>query len=148
MQKKDIKDLAEILHSTDLSEIEYEKEGIRIRVARQIFSTPLNYGAMVSAGNPQALEPISQNSDTQAEKIEQGEPVKSPMVGTVYLSPQPGAKAFVSKGDHVKIGDTLVIIEAMKVMNPIKATKSGVVNSILVEDASPVEFDTPLLRII
>ena len=71
--------------------------------------------------------------------------VKSPMVGTVYLSGEPGAKPFVSAGDKVKAGDTLLIVEAMKVMNPITAPKAGTVSQILVDNAQPVEFDQPLV---
>ena len=73
--------------------------------------------------------------------------VKSPMVGTVYLSPEPGAMPYVKVGDSVNVGQNLLIIEAMKVMNPIKASKAGVVKQILVRDSEPVEFDTPLLVI-
>ena len=73
--------------------------------------------------------------------------IKSPMVGTVYMSPEPGAPAFIKVGDNVSVGQNLLIIEAMKVMNPIKASKSGIVKKILVRDAEPIEFDTPLLII-
>ncbi len=76
-----------------------------------------------------------------------GTPVKSPMVGTAFLSPEPGAKAFVNVGDTVKAGDTLLIVEAMKVMNPITAPTGGTVNAILVADAQPVEFDQTLVII-
>ena len=74
-----------------------------------------------------------------------GEPVKSPMVGTAYLSPEPGAKAFITVGDSVKAGDTLLIVEAMKVMNPITSPKAGTVKAINVSDGQPVEFDQPLV---
>ena len=82
-----------------------------------------------------------------AEALPSGEIVRSPMVGTAYLSAEPGAKPFVSPGDTVKAGDTLLIVEAMKVMNPITAPKGGTVKQIMVSNAQPVEFDQPLVVI-
>lgn len=143
LDKAAIKELAEILKQTDLSEIEFEANGVKIRVARQMVQTsfaqiPTMGVAAASAEIPQAV------SASPA-----GHPgvVKSPMVGTVYLSPEPGAIPYVKIGDSINVGQNLLIIEAMKVMNPIKASKAGVVKQILVRDSEPVEFDTPLLII-
>ena len=127
-----VRQLAELLHENDLSEIEVEDGDRRIAVKRQIGAAP------AAAAPPPAptveLAPAN-NPGT----------VKSPMVGTVFLSGEPGAKPFVSAGDKVKVGDTLLIVEAMKVMNPITAPAGGIVKKILVGDGQPVEFDQPLV---
>lgn len=142
LDKDSIKELAKILKQTDLSEIEYEANGVKIRVARQL---------MVSGFSPQSMPSVTSISDAPAPSVVDFDKhpgmVKSPMVGTVYLSPEPGALAFIKVGDSVQVGQNLLIIEAMKVMNPIKAPKSGIVKQILVRDAEPIEFDTPLLII-
>ncbi len=138
LDKAAIKELAEILKQTDLSEIEFEANGVKIRVARQIVHTsfaPMPMGT-ASAEAPQ-VGPVSHAGHPGV--------VKSPMVGTVYLSPEPGAMPYVKIGDNINVGQNLLIIEAMKVMNPIKASKAGIVKQILVRDSEPVEFDTPLL---
>lgn len=141
LDKEAIKELAKILKETDLSEIEYEASGVKIRVARQIVHASVMATASASpAAHDAASAPASINENHPGT-------VKSPMVGTVYLSPEPGAPTFVKVGDSVSVGQNLVIIEAMKVMNPIKATKAGLVKKILVQDAQPVEFNTPLLII-
>lgn len=139
LDKDAIKELAEILKQTDLSEIEYEANGVKIRVARQIVHAPV-----ASVPMTPAISVESQNITNPT-----GHPglIKSPMVGTVYLSPEPGAMPFIKVGDNVSVGQNLLIIEAMKVMNPIKAPKAGVVKQILVRDAEPIEFETPLLII-
>lgn len=144
LDKDSIKELAEILKDTDLSEIEYEANGVKIRVARQI---------MVAGFAAQSVQNVIQSSDAPAAQSNPSDlskhpgVVKSPMVGTVYLSPEPGASAFIKVGDSVSVGQNLLIIEAMKVLNPIKAPRSGVVKKILVRDAEPIEFDAPLLII-
>ncbi len=144
LDKDSIKELAEILKDTDLSEIEYEANGVKIRVARQI---------MVAGFAAQSVQNVIQSSDAPAAQSNPSDlskhpgVVKSPMVGTVYLSPEPGAPAFIKVGDSVSVGQNLLIIEAMKVLNPIKAPRSGVVKKILVRDAEPIEFDAPLLII-
>ena len=147
-----VRRLADILKDTDLSEIEVERGDLKIRVARgstvtmapQMMAAP----AMVAAAAPlvaaaavpaAAAEPVGETL--------RGEQVKSPMVGTVYLQPQPGAKSFVQVGDKVNAGQTLLIIEAMKTMNPISAPRAGTVLKVLVEDAQPVEFGEPLVII-
>ena len=140
LDKTAIKELAEILKETDLSEIEFEANGVKIRVARQIVHTSYAPIPMATVGAE-----VSQASPASTA----GHPgvVKSPMVGTVYLSPEPGAMPYVKIGDSINVGQNLLIIEAMKVMNPIKASKAGIVKQILVRDSEPVEFDTPLLII-
>ena len=141
-----VRKLAGILNDTGLSEIEVELGGLKIRVARNLtVSAGVQTYAPAPVAAPAAL--ASEASAKEApvgETMPSGEQVKSPMVGTVYLSPQPGAAAFVKVGDSVSAGQTLMIIEAMKTMNPIPATKAGVVLRILVDDSQPVEFGEPL----
>jgi acetyl-CoA carboxylase biotin carboxyl carrier protein len=147
-----VRQLAEILKETDLTEIEVEKEDCRIRVARQI-SVSQTIAAPPTFVNPTGPMPAPQAAqDLSAPALEipiEKHPgaVKSPMVGNGYLSPAPGAAPFVRVGDQVKAGDTIVIIEAMKVMNQIKAPKDGTVKEILIHDGEPVEFDQVLLVI-
>lgn len=145
-----VKQLADLFKETDLSEIEYETEGCRIRVAR-------NTGMQAAYSGPNFMPPVQQmpapvdapkaapKEDISPEKHPGA--IKSPMVGTVYLSSQPGAAPFVTAGGTVKEGDTIMIVEAMKVMNPIRAPRSGKVKEIFVQDATPVEFDDLLLII-
>jgi len=140
LDKEAIRELAEILKETDLSEIEYEASGVKIRVARQIVHTSVAPSMPVTAIGAD----VAQVAGVAAGHAGA---VTSPMVGTVYLSPEPGAMPYVKVGDSVNVGQNLLIIEAMKVMNPIKASKAGVVKQILVRDSEPVEFDTPLLVI-
>jgi len=141
-----VRELAALLDETGLTEIEIERAGIRIRVARNIFSatpaaqapaqTVAQQSAAVSTQTPPAPEPA----------VRPGTIVTSPMVGTVYLSPQPGAPPFVNIGDAVTDG-TLCIIEAMKTMNPVPSPAAGRVAEIFVRDGQPVEFGEPLMRI-
>lgn len=143
-----VKQLADLFKETDLSEIEYETEGCRIRVARGGMPMP----SYMQATMPQPTQPVTQQVIVEGPKSEGSidkhpGAIKSPMVGTVYLSSQPGATPFVKVGGNVKEGDTIMIVEAMKVMNPIRAPKSGKVKEIFVQDATPVEFDDLLLII-
>ena len=133
--------LADILSDTGLTEIEVEQDGLRIRVARQLTTAA---GPVTYAVTPQAA-PISVVAAPAATAVAVGEAVKSPMVGTVYLQPKPGDNPFIRVGDRVSEGQTLLIIEAMKTMNPIAAPRAGVVLQILVEDAQPVEFGEPIV---
>ena len=138
-----VRRLAGILNDTGLSEIEVEHEGLRIRVARTLsVAAPLAVAAPVQqAAAPPAPEvaPVAPAAVAAA-----GESVKSPMVGTIYLQPQPDAPAFVQVGDVVSEGQTLMIVEAMKTMNPIPAPRAGKVLEILVLNGQPVEFGEPL----
>jgi acetyl-CoA carboxylase biotin carboxyl carrier protein len=143
-----VRELAELLAETGLSEIEVEDGERKIRVARQLTAAPVAQVA-VAAPAP-AAAPAAAAAPTApaaAPADDHANAVKSPMVGTCYLAAEPGAPNFASVGQTVKAGDTLLIIEAMKVMNPITAPAAGVVKAILVENAQPVEFDQPLVVI-
>ncbi|WP_125256902.1 acetyl-CoA carboxylase biotin carboxyl carrier protein [Brevundimonas fluminis] len=146
-----VRSLADILKDTELTEIEVERGDLRIRVAREITvaAAPVAYAAApapVAAPAPAAsAAPVSMPSDPATIVAKAGEQVKSPMVGTAYLKPSPEAPAFVQPGDTVKKGQTLLIVEAMKTMNPIQAPRDGKVVEVLVGDAQPVEFGEPLV---
>lgn len=145
-----VRQLAEILNETDLTEVEVERGELRIRVAREITvnAAPVQYAAApapVVAAPAAAAAPAAMPSDPATIVARAGEEVKSPMVGTAYLQPSPEAPAFVQPGDKVKKGQTLLIVEAMKTMNPIQAPRDGVVADILVGDAQPVEFGEALV---
>ena len=147
-----VRELAELLTENQLTEIEVEDGDRKIKVCRN--PAPVVLGAPASAAAP-AAPPASEQAPAggpplvAAPPVEevQGETVKSPMVGTAFMSSEPGAAPFMEVGKPVKAGDTLLIIEAMKVMNPITAPSGGVVKKILVSDAQPVEFDQPLVII-
>lgn len=139
-----IRELAELLGETGLTEIEIERNGARIRVSRQAtasIAAPMAAAAPVHAALPAAEAPV-------AHKGPHPGAVPSPMVGTVYVSPEPGKPPFVKVGDTVKEGDTLLIVEAMKTMNPITAPRSGKIHEVCVSDADPVEFGQTLLIIV
>jgi acetyl-CoA carboxylase biotin carboxyl carrier protein len=138
-----IRELAKLLDETGLNEIEFERDGVSIRVARhsgaaapRMRSTEPPVGPTGTAVPPPPVDP------TQHPGL-----VASPMVGTAYLGPAPGARPFIEIGSQVKTGDTLIIIEAMKTMNQIPAPRSGTVIQILVEDGQPVEYGEPLMII-
>jgi acetyl-CoA carboxylase biotin carboxyl carrier protein len=141
-----IRELAELIAETGLTEIEIESGGQRVRVARQIV-----HGAHEGYSHlPVMSEPVrgeAGRNETTAAKREavSGSPVTSPMVGTVYVAPEPGKPAFVKVGDTVKEGDTLLIVEAMKTMNPILAPKAGTIREICITDTQPVEFGQTLM---
>ena len=140
-----VKKLAKMLDENDLSEIEVEDNGRRIVVKRKLGAAPIAYAPAPAPAAP-APGPAAAPAPAAAEANPANHPgvVKSPMVGTAYLTAEPGAAPFISVGARVKEGDTLVIIEAMKVMNPIPSPKSGVVKQILIQNAQPVEFEQPL----
>ncbi len=145
-----IRSLADILNETDLTEIEVERGDLKIKVKREVTvaAAPIHYAAAqapVAHAAPAAAAPASMPSDPATIVSRKGEEVKSPMVGTAYLQPSPEAPAFVKPGDKVKKGQTLLIVEAMKTMNPIQAPRDGVVSEILVGDAQPVEFGEALV---
>jgi acetyl-CoA carboxylase biotin carboxyl carrier protein len=129
-----IRRLAAILEETGLGEIEYAEGDRRIRVAR-----PNGVAAPAAALAPATIVAAVAAAAPTVNAV------RSPMVGTAYLSPEPGAAPFVRVGDRVSEGQTLLIIEAMKVMNPIKCPRAGTVSAVLIEDAAPVEYDEPLL---
>ena len=142
-----VRQLADVLAETGLTEIEVEEEGRRLRVARQAAPAPAaQYVAAPAApAAAPASAPAGEAPAAAPAAPDTANAIKSPMVGTCYLSPEPGADNFVKVGDKVKAGDTLLIIEAMKVMNPIAAASAGTVKAILVDNAQPVEFDQPLV---
>jgi acetyl-CoA carboxylase biotin carboxyl carrier protein len=145
-----VRKLADILADTGLTEIEVEQGDLKIRVAREVTVAPqqMTYAAPAPAAPHAPAAPAPAAGAAPAEAVPQrGEAVKSPMVGTVYLQPQPGSPPFIKVGDQVSAGQTLLIIEAMKTMNPIPATAAGTVLQVLVEDGQPVEFGEPLVII-
>ena len=141
-----VRQLAELLSETGLTEIEVEDGDRKIKVSRGA-AAPVH-----AVAAPAALPASAPAASTPAPAAEPAAPdianaIRSPMVGTAYLHPEPGADPFVKVGDTVKAGDTLLIVEAMKVMNPIAAASAGTVKQILVENAQPVEYDQPLVVI-
>ena len=142
IDKDAIRELAELLDETGLTEIEVEQQGLRVRVSRGAQTV-----AAVSGPAPAAAQPASAGSEPAPAASADTHPgaVRSPMVGTAYRAPAPGAANFVEVGQKVQQGQTLMIVEAMKTMNQIPAPKAGTVTQILVEDGQPVEFDEPLV---
>jgi len=141
-----VRELANLLTENELTEIEVADGDRRIKVAREIatvVAAPAAAAPPAIAAAPSPAAPAAAAAAPPEEEVA-GQTVKSPMVGTAYLSPEPGAKAFVQVGDTVKAGDTLLIVEAMKVMNPITAPEGGTVKKLMVSDGQPVEFDQPL----
>jgi acetyl-CoA carboxylase biotin carboxyl carrier protein len=143
-----IRDLANILTETNLTEIEVEQDDLRIRVSRS--PAPQYVQAPASQGTAPAPVAAAAAAEPAAPAKPEHNPkdiVSSPMVGTAYLAPSPGARPFAEVGQTVKEGQTILIIEAMKTMNQIPAPKSGTVTAILIEDGQPVEFGEPLVTI-
>jgi len=150
-----VRQLAELLDATQLTEIEVQDGARRIRVVRN-FAAPVQSAPQVGAAPPAAPAPSAVAPAPAAPPVAAPDPaatptaehpgtIRSPMVGTAYLSPEPGAKAFAATGDKVAAGDTLLILEAMKVMNPIVSPRAGTVRAVFVESGQPVEFDQPLV---
>jgi acetyl-CoA carboxylase biotin carboxyl carrier protein len=135
-----IRELAQLLDETGLTEIEFERDGTRVRVARQLQAAAAPPLRPAPFAPPVAGQPAG-------ESAKQAGAVASPMVGTAYLGPEPGARPFVEVGSQVRAGQTLLIIEAMKTMNQIPAPHAGRVVQILVEDGQPVEFGEPMMVI-
>lgn len=154
MDIRKIKKLIEILEESDIGEIEIKEGEESVRISRGSSFSPQALVAaapapQVAAAAPAA--PVAASAPAAEEPsapVTNGHTVKSPMVGTFYSAPSPGSPAFVSVGQHVKPGDVLCIVEAMKMMNQIEADKAGVVEAILADDGDPVEFDQPLVTIV
>ncbi|RKF21290.1 acetyl-CoA carboxylase biotin carboxyl carrier protein [Altericroceibacterium spongiae] len=145
-----VRELADMLADTGLTEIEVEDGDRKIRVSRGgglMPATQMAPAAQTAVPAPAAAPATAAEAPPADSATDLAGAVKSPMVGTAYLAPEPGAADFIKIGDSVNAGDTLLIVEAMKVMNPITATSSGNVKQILVENAQPVEFDQPLVVI-
>ncbi|GAA4766995.1 acetyl-CoA carboxylase biotin carboxyl carrier protein [Stakelama sediminis] len=143
-----VRQLATVLDDTHLTEIEVEDGDRKVRVARTVTAAPAaSYAAPPMTAAPAAAAPAAAPAAEAPAPAapDHANAVKSPMVGTAYLSPEPGAKAYAEIGKQVAAGDTLLIVEAMKVMNPITAPNAGTVKAVLVEDGQPVEFDQPLV---
>ncbi len=140
-----IRALAAILHETDLSEIEVVRGATKLRVARQLTAPPIVMAApqvaSASTSGPGAIAAVG-GSPRTAEGA-----VLSPMVGTAYRAPEPGSRPFVEAGDTVRVGQVVMIVEAMKTMNQILAERDGIVREVYVEDGQPVEYGEPLLAI-
>jgi acetyl-CoA carboxylase biotin carboxyl carrier protein len=137
-----VRELAELLAETGLSEIEVEDGDRKIRVTRAIAAPA---PVLHHAPTPPAAAPAAAAHAPEPPAADHADAIRSPMVGTVYLAAEPSAPPFISVGQQVKAGDTLLIVEAMKVMNPITAPSGGTVKAILVENAQPVEYDQPLI---
>ena len=151
MDIRKIKKLIELLHDTDVAEIEISEGEESVRITRGSANQVIVQSPQLNAPQPmvttQPATPTATENSSTATSTPAGHQVKSPMVGTFYRSPSPDAAAFIEVGSEVKQGDTLCIVEAMKMMNPIEADASGKVLAILVEDSDPVEFDQPLVVI-
>ncbi len=155
MDIRKIKKLIEILEESDIGEIEIKEGEESVRISRGSTTAPQPVYMNAPVAAPIAAAPPAAATTAQA-PVATAEPsapevsghaVKSPMVGTFYTAPSPGAAAFIEVGKSVKVGDTICIVEAMKMMNQIEADKSGVIEAILVEDGQPVEFDQPMVVI-
>lgn len=147
-----VRKLAELLTTNELTEIEVEDGDRRIKVKREapaVIAAASGQPPALAAAPALAAPPMHGKEDLGAGPVEEtgGTMVKSPMVGTAYLSSEPGTAQFIEVGTSVKAGDTLLIVEAMKVMNPITAPEGGTIKKIMVADAQPVEFDQPLVII-
>lgn len=150
MDIRKVKKLIELLESSDIAEIEIKEGEEAVRISRNSKFAPAQVQAYapapMAAPAPVAAAPSAPEESTS--KKLRGNVIKSPMVGTFYRSPSPSSPAFVEVGQHVKVGDVICIVEAMKMMNQIEADHSGVVEAILVEDGEPVEFDQALITIV
>ncbi len=143
IDKELINTLASLLHENNLSEIEYDAEGVRLRVACAPLNAGISFAAPVSA--PVVANEAKAVESSASPVVPEENIVKSPMVGVVYISPEPGASPYVKIGDTVKEGQTLFLIEAMKTFNAVKAPHAGKIAKVIVQDAQPVEFGEPML---
>ena len=143
IDKKIIKELSDYLDEFNLTEIEYSENNVKYKVSKS--SKGVAREQIVSTDNQS--KPSSAASTVASENINKANIIKSPMVGTAYLAPEPGAKPFVTVGANIKKGQTIIIIEAMKTMNHVPSTKDGVVKKILITDGEAVEFDQDLILV-
>jgi len=152
MDIRKVKKLIELLESSDIAEIEIKEgeESVRISRASTTVPAPIAYQAPPVQAAPVAPAPAAAPAAKEADAapVTKGKIIQSPMVGTFYRSPSPSSPPFVEVGTHVKVGDVVCIVEAMKMMNQIEADHAGVVEALLVEDGEPVEFDQALITIV
>ena len=149
MDLRKLKKLIDLVEESGISELELTEDGEKVRISRNFTSAPVQQYAPVQYNAPQFAAPAAAPSPAALEvpAVEEGHAVKSPMVGTFYRSPSPDAKSFVEVGDTVAVGDTLCIIEAMKLLNEIEADKAGVIKKILVDNGQAIEYGEPLFII-
>ncbi|ARS53779.1 acetyl-CoA carboxylase biotin carboxyl carrier protein [Kushneria konosiri] len=156
MDIRKVKKLIELLEESNISEIEIQEGEESVRISRNLPGqqgqvmmpqAPMGYYPQTQAQPPQSTGSAPAAAEESAPAVPSGHQVLSPMVGTFYRAPAPGAKSFVEVGQTVRKGDTICIVEAMKMMNQIEADKDGVIDAILVEDGEPVEFDQPMIII-
>ena len=148
MDIRKVKKLIELLEASDIAEIEIKEGEEAVRISRVSAAAPVTYAAApVAVAAPPPVAVAATEAATKAPAIK-GNVVQSPMVGTFYRSPSPSSPPFVEVGKHVKVGDVVCVVEAMKMMNQIEADHAGVVEAILVDDGEPVEFDQPLITIV
>ena len=146
MDIRKVKKLIELIEQSDVEEIEINEGEESVRISRRSNQTPMAPQYFAAPPAPTAAAPAPETTSITPEPTPPaGHSVRSPMVGTFYRSASPGAPAFIEVGKNVTVGDTICIVEAMKMMNQIEADKSGVIEAILVEDGEPVEFDQPLV---
>jgi acetyl-CoA carboxylase biotin carboxyl carrier protein len=155
MDIRKVKKLIELLEESNIDEIEIKEGEESVRISRnsaaiQAAASAMALAAPALAPAPAALAPAAAEAvaEAAAAPITNGHVVKSPMVGTFYRSPSPSSPSFIEVGQHVKVGDVICIIEAMKMMNQIEADKAGVIEAILIDNGEPVEFDQPLVTIV
>ena len=150
MDIRKVKKLIELLEESDIDELEIKEGEESVRISRHSNKPQATYAAPppVAAPQPAAAAAPAATPEPSAKPAITGHTVLSPMVGTFYRSPSPGSPAFMEVGQHVKVGDVVCIVEAMKMMNQIEADKAGVIEAILIEDGQPVEFDQPLITIV
>ena len=148
MDIRKVKKLIELLEASDITEIEIKEGEESIRISRASNSTPFAHQVAAIAAPPAApVAPADVEAEAPAAASE-GNIIQSPMVGTFYRAPAPSSPPYVEVGQHVKVGDVVCIVEAMKMMNQIEADYAGVVAAFLIEDGEPVEFDQALIRIV
>jgi acetyl-CoA carboxylase biotin carboxyl carrier protein len=143
MDIRKVKKLIELLEASNIAEIEIHEGEESVRISRALAAAPAA-STIVAAPVAAAAPAVADAEDSDEDKLPDGHIVRSPMVGTMYQAPSPNAPIFVEVGSKVKEGDTLCIIEAMKILNQIEADKSGTVSAILVENGAPVEYNEPL----
>lgn len=149
MDIRKVKKLIELLEASDITEIEIKEGEESIRISRASNSTPVAHQvAAITAPPVTPVAPAAVEAEAPAAAASEGNIIQSPMVGTFYRAPAPSSPPYVEVGQHVKVGDVVCIVEAMKMMNQIEADYAGVVAAFLIEDGEPVEFDQALIRIV